>query len=163
MTTANRPCPCSAGSLFFVGLVAVTACGSNEDEPLDPADAGAAGGSGGAAGDGGPGPGDGGTGSEADFPCDVRAVIESSCQRCHTDPPRNGAPFPLLTWQDTRAEYGVQLVYEAMLPAVESDFMPLRGLGLDPPVEALSDQEKTTLVDWLEAGAPPVFDPDCDL
>ncbi|HEV8548931.1 MAG TPA: hypothetical protein VGQ57_07885, partial [Polyangiaceae bacterium] len=34
---------------------------------------------------------------QADAPrfCDAFAVIERKCQRCHGDPPANGAPFPL--------------------------------------------------------------------
>lgn len=122
----------------------------------------AAGTSGGTAGHAEAGaPSEGGAPSEAgapgapDFPCDVRRVLEAKCQRCHQRPPANGAPFPLLTWNDTRATYGKQLVYEAMLVAVESGFMPLVELELTPPVEDLTSAEKTTLVSWLENGAPP--------
>jgi hypothetical protein len=85
----------------------------------------------------------------------VRSAIESKCQRCHTRPPENGAPFPLLTWEDTRAPYGRQVVYEAMLGAIESGFMPLVELSLSPPVEDLTPAEKTTLLTWLRAGAAP--------
>jgi len=31
------------------------------------------------------------------FPCDVAEIIENICQRCHSDPPQNSAPFPLAT------------------------------------------------------------------
>jgi hypothetical protein len=44
-------------------------------------------------------------------------------------------------------------VFEAMLVAVESGFMPLVELPLSPPVEDLTPAEKTTLVSWLEGGA----------
>jgi hypothetical protein len=95
------------------------------------------------------------------FPCEVEAILERKCQRCHQDPPQNYAPFPLLTWSDTRASYGVQLVYQAMLPAIESDFMPYTELDLEPPVQPLTANEKETLLDWLEGGAEPVEDRVC--
>lgn len=103
--------------------------------------------------------GAGGSAPEPVFPCNVRAIIENKCQRCHQEPLRNGAPFPLLTWSDTRAEYGVQLVYQAMIRAIETDFMPFTELELDPPVEPLTPSEKRTLLDWLEAGAEPAEAP----
>jgi hypothetical protein len=135
--------------------LALSSCGATESEPMD-ARSGGTGGAGGdtsAAGEGGEG--------EPDFPCPVRRIIETKCQRCHQDPPRNGAPFPLLTWENTRAEYGTRLVYEAMLPAIESDFMPFTQLELDPPVEPLTPDEKSTMLDWLESGAPSVPGPSC--
>jgi uncharacterized membrane protein len=97
--------------------------------------------------------GEGGAGSQPDFPCAIRRVIEAKCQRCHTRPPENGAPFPLLSWEDTRAPYGSQLVHEAMLEAVESGFMPLVELPLTPPVEDLTTAERAALVTWLKDGA----------
>jgi hypothetical protein len=89
------------------------------------------------------------------IPCAVRVVLQSNCQRCHQDPELNGAPFPLLTWDDTRVEFGAVLVYQAMLEAVDDDFMPPTWLDVNPPVQPLTTVEKQTLLDWLEAGAPP--------
>ncbi len=96
------------------------------------------------------------------LPCEIAAVIEAKCQRCHDDPPKNGAPFPLLTWEDTQRPYGTKLVYEAMLPAIETGFMPLTQLTLDPPVEPLTPAEKTLLLDWLGESAPAAFGPACN-
>jgi len=106
--------------------------------------------------------GDGSAGAAPHFPRDVEAAIQAKCQRCHQQPPQNGAPFPLLTWEDTQAPYGLQLVYQAMLPAIEKGFMPFTELRLDPPVEPLSVDEKTRLLDWLRDGAQPSFDAACD-
>lgn len=98
---------------------------------------------------------DGGSGSVAPhFPCDVQAVIEARCQRCHNDPQQNEAPFPLLVWEDTRRQYGEQLVYQAMLLAIETDFMPFTQLELEPPVEPLTPDQKALLLDWLRDDAP---------
>jgi len=143
---------------WFGALGLVVACGSTE--PASPGTgAGGSSGSGGSTGNAGEA-GAGGEGAP-DFPCAVRAAIEAKCQRCHNDPPRNTAPFPLMTWENTRARYGTQLVYEAMLPAIETDFMPFMELDLDPPVQPLTPSEKTTLVTWLEAGALPVTGETC--
>ncbi len=96
------------------------------------------------------------------FPCEIEAVIRAKCQRCHNDPPQNDAPFPLLTWEDTRRPYGMLLVYEAMLPAIETDFMPLTQLELDPPVEPLTPEEKAPMLDWLRDEAPAELGAGCD-
>jgi hypothetical protein len=98
---------------------------------------------------------DGGAGAAPHFPADVAAAIRAKCQRCHAQPPKNGAPFPLLTWEDTHAPYGQRLVYQAMLPAIEKGIMPFTELKLDPPVEPLTGDEKALLLDWLGGGALP--------
>ena len=46
---------------------------------------------------------------------------------------------------------------ENMAAAIESGFMPLM-IPLDPPVEPLTTDEKTLLLDWLRDGAQPAFD-----
>jgi hypothetical protein len=40
-----------------------------------------------------------------DFPCDVFAVVHSVCNKCHTNPQMNGAPFQLLTYADTQQPF----------------------------------------------------------
>src|SRR5882724_6086874 len=49
-----------------------------------------------------------------DFPCDVFAVIHTRCNPCHTMPTKNGAPFPLLTFEDTQQLYGTVKIYKVM-------------------------------------------------
>ena len=39
------------------------------------------------------------------FPADVAAILTDKCQTCHTDPPKNGAPFPLLTYEDVHKPF----------------------------------------------------------
>lgn len=85
--------------------------------------------------------------------CDVEPILEANCQRCHTDPPENGAPFPLLTYADTQV--GESPRYEQMGVVVSQDFMPPTWLEVDPPVEALPCSEKHTLLEWVNQGAPP--------
>jgi hypothetical protein len=81
--------------------------------------------------------------------------------RCHADPPRNGAPFPLDTYAAIEApspssKNPERVIRHRMIDAVESGFMPYTSLILDPPVEALTCEERTTLLAWLrEPTSPP--------
>jgi hypothetical protein len=100
--------------------------------------------------------------------CAALGVIRAKCQRCHRDPPQNGAPVPFLTYADTQAPYYVtdKKWSDTMLPAVTQDFMPDVALNdpptsLMPPVEPLTANEKTTLVTWLQQGAKPTGGTDC--
>lgn len=135
-------------SAWLTCFLAVTwSCGGGNDGGTEPGNSGGSGGSG-----------------SADF-CDALAVLRSKCHRCHQDPPQNGAPFPLLTYADTQAEHATgDLVYERMLAAVESGIMPPTAGMFDPPPEPLTCREKTTLLDWLKAGAPRPRgnDPSCE-
>jgi hypothetical protein len=83
------------------------------------------------------------------------------CQRCHNDPQVNGAPFSLLTWPDTQNLYpavGGKPIWQKMHAAVTSKFMPLCAescpTNFDPPVEKLTDDERNTLLAWLECPQP---------
>lgn len=97
--------------------------------------------------------------------CAALAVMERKCTRCHADPPVNGAPFSLVDYEATQApspskKEPDRIRADRMLAAVESNFMPFTQLRLDPPVEALSCEERTTLLAWLRAGAQPPPDGD---
>jgi hypothetical protein len=116
---------------------------------------------------GGPLPeGAGGGGADSGPPvsfCQALTVIRAKCQRCHQDPPRNGAPVPFLDYEDTQAPYvDDTLKYsDVMLLAVERDFMPYVALNegddpIMPPVESLTAGEKATLLAWLKQGALPL-------
>jgi hypothetical protein len=100
--------------------------------------------------------------------CQALTVIRAKCQRCHQDPPQNGAPVPFLEYEDTQAPYvDDTLKYsDVMLLAVERDFMPYIALNdgddpIMPPVEALTGDEKATLLGWLKQGANPEGGTDC--
>lgn len=80
-------------------------------------------------------------------PCDVEAVLKAKCQACHSSPPANGAPFPLLTQADFLAPYFSSTVRETAIVAIRDDIMPLNG----PPLPA---GEKQLLLGWLDAGVP---------
>ncbi len=97
--------------------------------------------------------------------CEALTVIQAKCQRCHTEPPQNGAPFALLEHSDLHQAYPPNRtdreVWQAMEVAVEIDFMPYTALDLDPPVQPLTAEEKSTLLAYLGAGAPPTGGTDC--
>jgi hypothetical protein len=111
---------------------------------------------------------DEGAGGEGGVPavavrfCQAERVLRESCQRCHQRPPLNGAPFPLVTYEDTQATFDVgKARWQRMKEVVESNFMPLR-LRLDPPVEPLTCEQKSTLLGWLEQCAQPEGGTACD-
>lgn len=88
------------------------------------------------------------------FPCEVEKVLARSCRRCHWQPREYDAPFSLLTWDDTRGTRTGKPIFELMKKQVSADLMPpVLEVVADPPVEALTAEQKKTLLDWLEAGA----------
>lgn len=103
------------------------------------------------------------------YPCKILAIIGPrsdgnvpKCQRCHNEPQLNGAPFSLLTWPDTQKLFppvpGGKPIWQKMHVAVEKKFMPFCSENCpndyDPPVQKLTDQERTTLLEWLECPVP---------
>lgn len=82
------------------------------------------------------------------LPCEVNRILASTCQKCHARPLQNGAPFPLVTYEDTQADFDGQPVHTYMQVALETSRMPLA------PVE-LDDTDRAILLAWLRAGAPP--------
>jgi uncharacterized membrane protein len=100
--------------------------------------------------------------AEANAFCSAFAVLQQKCVRCHSDPPVNGAPFSLDSYEATQvpSHSGDELRTDRIKRAVESGFMPLTSLRVDPPVEPLTCEERATLLAWIDAGAPPPPDGD---
>ena len=90
---------------------------------------------------------------ESGLPCAVDDAFASKCRRCHTIPTRHGAPFVFLTWADTRQDRLGQPLYMVIGRAVRSGFMPYK-VEANPPVSPLTEEEKKTVLDWVDAGAP---------
>jgi hypothetical protein len=82
-----------------------------------------------------------------DIPCDPNQVLKDVCQKCHTVPQRNGAPFPLVTYDDTQAIWKGAPIYTYMIAALEKGIMPL------PPV-TITPAQLDTLLTWLRGGTP---------
>ena len=70
------------------------------------------------------------------------------CQQCHAAPPRNSAPFPLVTYADTQVVASGKPLWSYMIVALQNGVMPL------PPVQ-IAPADRDTLIRWLDAGAPP--------
>jgi hypothetical protein len=85
-----------------------------------------------------------------EIPCDARRVLEVVCQGCHTAPPRNQAPFALVTYADTQVLVGGRPIWTYMRAVLENGAMPLPPVKIDPA-------DRDTLIRWLDAGAPAGF------
>jgi uncharacterized membrane protein len=91
--------------------------------------------------------------------CDVQPVIGARCLRCHTDPPENFAPMPLTSFDAIHANYPSDTkrpLYQLMHQWVSTGSMPPAPdfNDLVPPVDQLTESEKSLLLDWLSGGAP---------
>ena len=89
-----------------------------------------------------------------DYPCAVFDVINRNCRPCHQNPPMQGAPFPLMTFENTQAPYNATLkIYQRMNVQIRPGAIPRMPLG-----GMLTDADLKTLGDWLNMCAPPVPD-----
>jgi uncharacterized membrane protein len=93
--------------------------------------------------------------------CEVSDVLELKCRRCHVGEGLNGAPFPLVTYEDTQVLDAPGPRWQRMQAMVQDDKMPPPEVALSPPVEPLTAGEKALLMAWFEAGAEPVGGTDC--
>lgn len=111
------------------------------------------GGGGGTSGTGGGTSGTGGGAANAgQLPCDVGAIVSSSCVECHQSPPLYGAPMPLVTWADTQADsvqFPGQKIHQRMAARVSATQLPM-----PQPPRLLTAQQIATITAWSGAGAP---------
>jgi hypothetical protein len=73
-----------------------------------------------------------------------------------TPPSCVSAPFPLLQWSDILQPLpGVAIRPIDLMPqAISSDSMPFKAPALQPPVQALTAEEKKALLEWVAACGP---------
>ena len=65
---------------------------------------------------------------------DVRFVFDNICQECHTNPPQNGAPMPLVTFMNVKeAVENRGLLDRISRQEGEPGLMPLGGPRLPQP------------------------------
>ena len=91
------------------------------------------------------------TPATGDFPCEVFTVLQNNCHSCHQSPPSNGAPYSLLTYEDTREFNGATTIprWQRMGEVIQSGFMPFG--------TTMSDPDKQVILDWIDTdlgGAP---------
>jgi hypothetical protein len=101
------------------------------------------GGSTGSTGTGGRAGGTGGaTGGQPNgLPCDVAAVFQSKCTRCHSSPPTGGAPFSLVSYADAKSHATVSVA------AMSRGSMP-------PSGTLATSAEIQTVQSWINANYP---------
>jgi hypothetical protein len=90
----------------------------------------------------------------------VAAVLAQKCQTCHQSPPKNHAPFPLLTYAETQAAdplspYSGLPIWQVMHTVIQPDGVPHMPFGNAPQ---LTSSEMTTLDGWLLGCALPQGD-----
>ena len=90
--------------------------------------------------------------------CDAFKVINCVCQQCHQNPPLNGAPIPLMTYEDTQPPFpfpsSTNRVWQKMQMDVSTKAMPFMGdPSILPTVKPLTDEQFNTLLTWLAEGA----------
>lgn len=96
------------------------------------------------------------------LPREVDAVIEARCRRCHTNPPENFAPMPLVTWRDTQRRSGGVPIYERIASRIQSEDFPMPPLEADENT-AFTEAERTILLAWIAAGTPKlIVEPDAE-
>jgi uncharacterized membrane protein len=85
--------------------------------------------------------------------CKVQAILALKCQRCHGAPTQHGAPFALVSYDDTQlTDKKGRSRFERIAKAIEQQSMPPQGIELDPPVEPLREEERTTILVWCAQG-----------
>src|SRR5579872_866082 len=81
---------------------------------------------------------------------EVSRIFQQKCQMCHR--PNDIAPFPLLTYQDAQSQgraIRANVANGAMPP-----WKPVPGHGAFKNDLSLSDDQKQTILDWVDAGMP---------
>jgi len=88
--------------------------------------------------------------AQTTFHKDVEPIFQSKCQQCHR--PNDIAPFALLTYDDAATyadDIRLQVSNKVMPP-----WKPVPGIGSFRNSYALSDAERQTILDWVDAGSP---------
>jgi hypothetical protein len=87
-----------------------------------------------------------------ELPCDVRAVVEDVCLRCHASPPTSGAPAPLVSRFDFLAPAAVsgQSIGERSVELLNAKIAPMPPLS-EPPA---APEQVAIIEQWVAAGMP---------
>ena len=91
------------------------------------------------------------------FPADVAQVLVAKCQTCHQMPPKNHAPFPILTYaqsqtSDPLSPFTGVPIWQVMHKVIQPKGVPHMPFGNAPQLTAA---EMSTLDGWLLGCALP--------
>jgi uncharacterized membrane protein len=89
-----------------------------------------------------------------EIPCDVREVLQTVCQQCHSSPPVRGAPFPLVTRSNILTQRPGGVARDLMIAQLQAHRMPLAPVTID-------EADRATLLAWLQGGAVAVTPQSC--
>ena len=97
----------------------------------------------------------GATPTVGDLPDAVNAVLVDKCQSCHTSPPKNHAPWALLSFEETQLRFGItdKRRWQRMAEVIEPGGLPHMPFGDAPP---LTDAQLATLRSWFAGCAMPI-------
>ncbi len=91
---------------------------------------------------------------DPETPCAIRSLLAANCQECHSDPPRFGAPMPLVRPEHLRAPAVSDAARSVGALALER-VMRTDGSRMPPtPRDALDAAELAALSAWVGEGAP---------
>lgn len=80
---------------------------------------------------------------------DIEPIVVRRCQQCHSDPPMNSAPFPLVTFANTQDQRGGTPIHQRMSTRALSTSDPMPPVGQAP----LTDEEIALIRRWSATGA----------
>jgi hypothetical protein len=89
--------------------------------------------------------------SSESLPCNVDDVLARNCRKCHSAPPKFGAPMPLVTFDDLHAPAksdGHKAVFTRVGEKIHDPVAPM------PQGGTLSAADMAILDEWVAAGAP---------
>ena len=81
---------------------------------------------------------------------DVSPILQQKCQGCHR--PYDIAPFSLLTYDDVVPQ--ARAIRAALQSGIMPPWKPIPGHGDFQNNRSLSDSERQTILDWIDAGTP---------
>jgi len=82
---------------------------------------------------------------------EVSRIVQQKCQMCHR--PGDIAPFPMMTYEDVVAQG--RAIRAAVDNRVMPPWKPIPGHGSFRGDLSLSDDQRQTILDWVDAGMPP--------
>ncbi len=77
------------------------------------------------------------------YNADVKVIIDAQCVRCHTDPPVEGAPFPMRTYDETIVGVNRDLVLRMTTTSINN---------VMPPSGRLPQETIDIILDWEADG-----------